>query len=195
MRAKTSAQALNEITRLLKAVEEGDTETGGQLLTATYDALRRIAAWKMANEREGHTLQPTALVHEAWLRLERDADQRFSDRGHFLQAAASAMRRILIDHARRRNAGKRGGEQKQVTLDGEASIDRPEDILMVDEALTRLAEVDVRKARLVELRFFGGLDLDEIAGLLDVSTRTLKRDWSYARAWLFREITSGVDRP
>jgi RNA polymerase sigma factor (TIGR02999 family) len=157
------------------------------LLTQVYAELRTIARTKMAGERPGHTLQPTALVHEAWLRL---GDQRFANRAHFFSAAAEAMRRILIDSARRRAAARNGGGAVRVNLD-DAEIAAPakdEEMLAIHDRLDALAEHDGRKAELVKLRYFAGLTIQEAADVLGISAPTAKRDWTYARAWLFRAM-------
>lgn len=182
----------NDITQILNAIEDGDQQAAGQLLPLVYDELRRLAAKKMSQEAVNHTLQPTALVHEAFLRLvgEEDVDQ-WDNRGHFFVAAAEAMRRILIDNARRRKSAKRGGEFARCELqDDDAIVDADdfESLLALDEALKRLAEVDEQLARLVELRYFTGLTVEETAKVLSTSPRTTKRNWVYARAWLRREL-------
>ena len=182
----------NEVTQILGAIEAGDRQAAGQLLPLVYDELRRLAAHRMAQENSGHTLQPTALVHEAFLRLVGGEDRRQWDgRGHFFAAAAEAMRRILIDSARRRNAEKRGGGMARSELGDDDCVIDPSDVdtlLSLDEALTRLADEDAELAKLVELRYFTGLTIDETAKILGVSPRTTKRNWAYARAWLRREM-------
>jgi RNA polymerase sigma factor (TIGR02999 family) len=157
------------------------------LLTQVYAELRTIARTKMAGERSGHTLQPTALVHEAWLRL---GDQRFGNRAHFFSAAAEAMRRILIDSARRRAAARNGGGVPRVNVDDVeiAAPAKDEELLAIHDRLDALAEHDRRKAELVKLRYFAGLTIDEAAEVLGISAPTAKRDWTYARAWLFNAI-------
>jgi RNA polymerase sigma factor (TIGR02999 family) len=184
---------LNDVTRLLKAVEAGDTEAGEQLLPATYQALRRIAAARMANERAGHTLQPTALVHEAYLRLlGPDGENRnWNSEGHFFSAAAEAMRRILIEHARKKQSLKRGGDQVRTTLDeSHLAFEVPSDeVLAVDEALRKLEKEDHATAEIVKLRYFAGLTVSETAAALGTSESTVKRAWRYARVWLYREIS------
>lgn len=181
-----------EITVVLQKMAQGDSVAGAQLLTLVYDELRRLAAAKMAREAPGHTLQATALVHEAWLRLGGDGRKAWPNRRYFFAAAAEAMRRILVDAARRKHAARHGGGQERVDLDVPGvEIHTPEDdgeLLAVHEALDRLAALDARKAEVVKLRYFTGLSLEEIAQALDVSEPTVKRDWAYARAWLFREI-------
>jgi RNA polymerase sigma factor (TIGR02999 family) len=179
-----------EITRLLGALASGDPEAMDRLLPFVYEELKVLAARYLRHERSDHTLTPTGLVHEAYLKL---VDQRSVDwegRSHFFGIAAQAMRRILVDHARRRIAKKRG-RQHQVTLDTAADLPGPapeEEVAAVDEALTRLAAIDPRQGRLVELRYFAGLSIEEAAEVLGVSPATVKRDWALARAWLQREL-------
>ena len=182
---------MNDINHLLDTLQEGDPVTADQLLVLVYSELRRLAAAKMSREAPGQTLQPTALVHEAWLRLGGDG-QRWENRAHFFGAAAEAMRRILIDRARRKLAARHGGGQQRLDVD-EIEIAAPardDELLAVHEALDALAAHDTRKAELVKLRYFAGLSIDEAAGVLGISAPTAKRDWTYARAWLFREIGS-----
>jgi RNA polymerase sigma factor (TIGR02999 family) len=181
---------MSEVTRILDRVQHGEPAAAGELLPLVYAELRRLAAHKMANEAAGHTLQPTALVHEAWLRLVDTPDQHWNGRNHFFMAAAEAMRRILIERARQKARLKRGGDQQRVPLnelDVATNIDS-ESLLLVEEALERLAAHDTVKAELVKLRFFVGLSLEDAARVLDVSEPTAKRYWAYARAWLFQEI-------
>ena len=183
-------QEAEDVTRILQAMRPGNQRECGELMPAIYAQLRRIAAVKMAAERAGHTLQPTALVHEAWLRL---VDAGFENRGHFFGAAAEAMRRILVDRARRKMCAKHGGGQDHLDLDG-LEIAAPEDsdeLLAVHDALDRLAAHDARKAELVKLRYFAGLSFEECAALLGVSVPTAKRDWTFARAWLHQAISAG----
>jgi RNA polymerase sigma factor (TIGR02999 family) len=179
-----------EVTRILNAARSGDENGNAELLESVYTQLRRIAAAKMAGERAGQTLQPTALVHEAWIRL---GTNTFENRAHFFGAAAEAMRRILVDRARRKSRAKHGGGVEMWNLDGMevAGPDQGDEILAVHEALDRLATTDARKAELVKLRYFAGLSFEECAALLGVSVPTAKRDWSYARAWLHNAISSG----
>ena len=178
----------SDVTRLLCALRQGTSSASEELLPLVYTELRRLAAAKMARENPGHTLQPTALVHEAWLRL---GDASFANRAHFFSAAAEAMRRILIDSARRRQRGKRGGGQEHVNVD-DVEIAAPsandDELLAINEALDRLATTDPRKAELVKLRYFAGLSFDEAAETLGISVPTAHRDWAYARAWLHQEI-------
>jgi RNA polymerase sigma factor (TIGR02999 family) len=167
----------------------GDPAPADQLLTLVYDELRRLAAGWLAREAPGQTLQPTALVHEAYLRLAgTDSHRQFNDRQHFFRAAATAMRRILIDRARGKRAQKRGGGQLRQSLDGLAAAQPDEDLLALDEALDRFAACEPLKAQLVELRYFVGLTGEEAAAALDISPATADRWWSYARAWLQAEI-------
>jgi RNA polymerase sigma factor (TIGR02999 family) len=183
---------MNEVTRILSAIEEGDAQAADQLLPLVYQELRKLAAARMAKESANHTLEATALVHEAFVRLV-DADQvrRWDSRGHFFAAAAEAMRRILIESARRRNTLKRSGAGHRVDLDQiEISIDAPgEELLALDEALTRLSARDPVKAELVKLRFFAGLTIPQAAEVLGISSSTADNYWSYARAWLRLEMT------
>jgi len=182
---------MSEVTRLLEAIERGDPNAAQELLPLVYGELRRLAACKMANEPPGQTLQPTALVHEAWLRLGGgEVNPRWQNRAHFFAAAAEAMRRILIDNARRRRALRRGGDQERVDLEA-ADIAAPgsdDELLEVHEALERFAQTEPAKAELVKLRYFVGLTITEAAQVLSISEPTAKRWWSYARAWLYREI-------
>ena len=178
----------SDVTRLLGALRHGNSGKADELLPLVYTELRRLDAAKMAREKSGHTLQPTALVHEAWLRL---GDATFENRAHFFSAAAEAMRRILIEAARRRHRDKRGGGQEHVNVD-EVEIAAPsgndEELLAIHEALDGLARVDARKAELVKLRYFVGLSFDKTAETLGISVPTAHRDWAYARAWLHQEI-------
>jgi RNA polymerase sigma factor (TIGR02999 family) len=178
-----------DVTRLLAAIETGDPAAAADLLPLVYDELRRLAAARMAEERDGHSLQPTALVHEAYVRLVGDGDGEWNGRGHFFAAAAEAMRRILIDRARARRTGKRGGGWHRLALDAAADLaESADDLLDFDDALTRLRAVDPAAARLVELRFFAGLTMGESAATLGVPLRTAERNWTFARTWLHREL-------
>jgi RNA polymerase sigma factor (TIGR02999 family) len=183
---------MSDVTRLLSAVGQGDSQAAAQLLPLVYDELRRLAAQKLAREAPGQTLQPTALVHEAYLRLVGKEDPGWDGRRHFFAAAAEAMRRILVYRARHKRTRKRsGGLQRQdYDIDGLAQPAPAPDLVALDEALDRLAARDPIKAELVKLRYFTGLTIEEAAGLLDISPTTAKRYWTYARAWLFREISS-----
>src|SRR5262245_23806075 len=180
-----------EVTRLLIAWNEGDQAAVERLMPLVYAELRRIAERQFRRERAGHTLQPTAVVHEAYFRLVDQTRVTWKNRGHFFAIAAQAMRRILIDHARGREAAKRGGKEIQVSLDvGIASPEPVEDVdlLALDEALVRLKTLDDAQARIVELRFFGGLSIEETAEAMETSPSSVKREFRSARAWLFREL-------
>ena len=182
-----------EITRMLEAMREGKTQAAEELLSHVYRELRLLAACKMAHEAAGQTLQPTALVHEAWLRLGSANGQRFPDRRYFFAAAGEAMRRILVENARRKKRLKRGGNLQRVDIESvELAAPMPDDeLLALDEALTRLAESEPRAAELVKLCFFVGLTQEQAAKELGVSISTVERIWAFARAWLFREIQKG----
>jgi RNA polymerase sigma factor (TIGR02999 family) len=183
-----------DVTQLLCAIEQGDPHAAGRLLPLVYDELRRLAAQRLARESAGQTLEPTALVHEAYLRLVgRDADQPWDTRGHFFAAAAKAMRRILVENARRKKRVRHGGQRQRVELDeGDlASVPPSDRLLALDEALTRFAAVDAAAAQVVQLHFFGGMTLAEVAQALGFSTATVKRRWAYARAWLRCAIDEG----
>jgi len=181
---------MTDLTQILQAVERGEENSAERLLPLVYEELRRLAAAKMSGEPENQTLQPTALVHEAWLRLTVPGEVQWQNRGHFFGAAAEAMRRILIEKARRRQAAKRGGGWERLDLDHvEIATEMEGDTLLaVDEALEKLAGVDSKAAELVKLRFFGGLTLEEAGKTLGLSERTAKRYWAFARAWLYQEI-------
>jgi RNA polymerase sigma factor (TIGR02999 family) len=185
-----AAANVSEITLLLQACGQGDRRASAELLPLVYEELRRHAAVKMAHEPAGQTLQPTALVHEAWLRLSRDDAQVGQNRAHFFGAAAEAMRRILIENARRKSRLKRGGDQQRVEYDElELADASPDDkILLIDEALQRLQDEDPEKAKVVLLKFFGGRTNFEVAEMLGVTERTVERHWAYAKAWLFESI-------
>ncbi len=181
---------MSDVTHILNRVEQGDAKAAEEILPLVYQELRRLAAHKMANETASHTLQPTALVHEAWLKLVNDDERQFRNRDHFFAAAAEAMRRILIDNARRKLSQRRGGGQKPVELI-EIEVPnaaKPDEILALNDALEKLAALDRPKAELVKLRFFVGLTLEEAAEILDFSVPTAKRYWAFARAWLHQEI-------
>ena len=180
---------MSEVTRILSAIEQGDPQAASQLLPLVYDELRKLAAQKLAQEKPGQTLQATALVHEAYLRLVgEDRQQSFQDRGHFFAVAATAMRRILIDGARRKLTQKRGGGFERHDLDGIAASQPDAELLALDEALQKLAEADPLKAKLVELRYFVGLTGEQAAEVLGISPTTADRHWAYARAWLQAEV-------
>lgn len=182
----------NSITALLHQLSDGHREAEAELIPQIYGELRKLAARYMRRERRNHTLQPTALVHEAYERLIQLPQISWQSRAHFYATASLLMRQILVDHARARQAAKRGGIQQQVTLDDTVlpTTDRSVDILALHEALERLAKFDARQSRIIEFHFFGGLTFEEIALVLDVSERTVKRDWSMARAWLKGELAS-----
>jgi RNA polymerase sigma factor (TIGR02999 family) len=183
-----------DITLLLTELQAGNRAAESKLVPLVYDELRRLARRYMRGERAEHTLQPTALVHEAYLRLIGQRDVEWQNRAHFFGVAAQLMRRILVDHARARKAEKRGGSAPKVSLDETLVFTEAKgaDLLALDEALTRLTERDPRQGRIVELRFFGGLTEDEAAEVLGVSTRTVKRDWNVARAWLYKELSKSA---
>lgn len=180
----------SEVTRLLSEMAGGDPEAMDRLLPLVYDQLRDLARREMQKEREGHTLAATAVVHEAYLRLAELDEISWEGRAHFFGAAAVAMRRVLISYARSRNAKKRGSGAVPVSLDDVvvAARERPEQVLALDEALTRLAELNPRQARVVECRFFAGMSIDETAEAVGISNATVRRDWTMARAWLNREL-------
>jgi len=182
---------MNEVIRILCAVEEDPSSGAAQLLPLVYDDLRKLAAQKLSQETPGNTLQPTALVHEAYLRLiNDDSEPTWDNRGHFFAAAAKAMRRILVENARRRASLKRGGDRVHVNVD-ENPVAAPqvrEDLVALDEALARLAAIEPQAAKLVQLRYFGGVALSEVAEILDISPRTADRLWAFARAWLHQEM-------
>ena len=183
---------MSDVTRILSRIESGDPRAAEELLPLVYDALRRLAAHKMTQESPDHTLQPTALVHEAYVRLvDRDAARKWDNRGHFFAAAAEAMRRILIEEARRKQSLRRGGGLVRIEFDPDIAAEEVADsarLLALDEALQKLAATDPDSAELVKLRYFAGMTVEEAARLLDISPRTAKRNWSYARAWLQREM-------
>ncbi len=185
---------MNDVTRILSAIEQGDPQAARQLLPLVYDELRQLAAQRLANEKPGQTLQATALVHEAYLRLV--GDQHFNSRGHFFAAAAEAMRRILVEQARRKSRVRHGGGRRRVDLNEGCSLvgPPPEDLVALDDALTRLAALDPKRAELVKLRFFGGLSMPEAAAAFGVSLATAERYWAFARTWLFAEV-SGEPAP
>jgi len=187
---------VHEITVILNRAGKGDPQAAEQLLPLVYDELRKLANAKMSRESDGHTLQATALVHEAWLRLGGDRQPAWENRAHFFAAAAESMRRILIDCARRRRAERHGGGMQRVDVNDSAmAIAAPggadAEMLAVHESLDRLASHDARKAELVKLRYFAGLTLEQAAEVLGVAVPTAKRDWAYARAWLFKDIGEG----
>jgi len=185
-----------DATRMLQAIERGDAHTSAELLPVVYDELRRLAAHKLSQERPGQTLQATSLVHEAWLRLVGAENPKWEGQKHFFAAAAEAMRRILIENARRKQRQKRGGGWERIDVE-QIQLAEPlpsNDLLAIDEALTELAQRDPPAAELVQLRFFAGLTQQQAANLLGISRRTADRTWAYARAWLFQQI-AGDEKP
>ena len=187
---------MSEVTRILSAIEQGDPQAAEQLLPLVYDELRKLAAQRMAQEAPGQTLQATALVHEAYLRLvDVDRVQQWDSRGHFFAAAAEAMRRILVDRAREKGREKRGGKLKKLNIDAVdlATTAAPEQLLAIDDALAKLARDDPTAAQLVQLRYFAGLTIEETGKAIGISTATAYRHWNYARAWLHSELRSTAE--
>jgi RNA polymerase sigma factor (TIGR02999 family) len=186
---------MSEVTRILSAIRQGDPHAASQLLPLVYDELRKLAAQKLAHEPSGQTLQPTVLVHEAYLRLTgEEHEAHWDSRGHFLAAAAEAMRRVLVENARRKKSRKRGGGRRRVPLaEFQRVTESPQDLLDLDNALTRLAAEEPDKAQLVQRRFFAGLSAPEAAAALGVSVATAERRWAYARTWLFSELQGGEE--
>lgn len=184
---------MTDVTRILNAIEQGDAKAADELLPLVYEELRLLAARKMAQEQPGQTLQTTALVHEAYIRLVGSEIRNWNSRGHFYAAAAEAMRRILIDNARRKRSLKRGGDRNRIEFDAailrDSKSDQMDDLIALDEALQKLADLDKIKADLVKLRYFAGLTSGQAARILDISTATAERYWDYARSWLRVEIT------
>jgi RNA polymerase sigma factor (TIGR02999 family) len=190
---------MSEVTRLLAAIDQGDAQASAQLLPLLYDELRRLAAQRLAREKPGQTLDATALVHEAYLRLlgSAGADPKWNSRGHFFAAAAEAMRRILVESARRKGSLKHGGHRHRVDLDSACSAADPRslDLLALDEALSKLATSEPLKAELVKLRFFAGLTMPEAAAALGISRTTAERYWTFARSWLYAELADSPRPP
>jgi RNA polymerase sigma factor (TIGR02999 family) len=186
---------VSDVTQILGAIQQGDPKAAGELLPLVYQELRRLAAFRMANESPGQTLQPTALVHEAWLRLVGNENQHWNGRAHFFGAAAEAMRRILIEKARRRSAQRHGGglERVDVSMLDLAATHSDEQLFAVNEALDKLAAQNPGKAELVKLRYFVGMTIAEAADALGISEPTARRQWAFARAWLYREIKTQRD--
>lgn len=181
---------MSDVTRILDSIGQGDPKAAEKLLPVVYQELRRLAAVKLARESPGHTLQPTALVHEAWLKMAGQQNRTWQDKNHFFAAAAEAMRRILVDNARRKKAQRHGGGLQKVELDtAEAASAADEHVLAVHEALEEFAKREPQKAELVKLRYFVGMTIEEAAAVLGISEGTAKRHWAYARAWLYEEIT------
>ena len=193
---KSNAQAGGDVTRVLERAQKGDASAATELMPLVYEELRRLAAARMSRERPDQTLQPTALVHEAWLRLVGNENQEWDGRAHFFGAAAEAMRRILVDRAREKKALKRGGNLERLDVDAlELPSPMPDDeLLALDEALDRLATVDTRAAEMVKLCFFVGLTQEEAARELGISLSTAERVWGFARAWLLRELRKEITR-
>jgi RNA polymerase sigma factor (TIGR02999 family) len=188
---------MNEVTRILNAIEQGDLHAAAELLPLVYDELRRLAAQRLAHEAPGQTLQATALVHEAYVRLvDGHEDNHWNSRGHFFAAAAEAMRRILVEQARRKQRVRHGGGRNRLDLDEACALVQPpaDDLLALDEALTRLAAIDPHRAELVKLRFFAGLTMPEAAQALGISLATAERQWAFVRTWLYAEL-SGEESP
>ena len=182
----------SRVTQLLEKFEPGDRETTEQLFADVYTELRAIAAGYLRRERKNHTLRPTALVHEVYLKLVDQTRVGWRSQAHFLAIAAQAMRRILVDHARRRAATKRGGNRHRIALDDNLAIEsnRDEDVLELEAALTKLTKLDRRQAHMIELRFFGGLSIAEVAKVTRISKRSVEREWTMVRAWLRRELST-----
>ncbi len=188
---QTHETPMSDVTQILSAIEGGDAQAAEQLLPLVYHELRKLAAQKMAQETPDHTLQATALVHEAYIRLvDVDMAQHWNSRGHFFAAAAEAMRRILVDNARRKERPKHGGDRQQVDLDNAVAIASvlSDDLLALNEALDKLAKTDKSAVELVKLRYFAGFTVDEAAGILGISSRSADDLWKYARAWLLQEM-------
>ncbi len=182
-----------EITQVMQRIDRGDAQAAAELLPLVYDELRRLAAAKLARESLGQTLQPTALVHEAWMRLGGDQQPTWANRAHFFSAAAESMRRILIDQARRKRADRHGGDLVRISahatgFDVASPSEDDDELLLINEALDALATLDPRKAELVKQKYFLGLTLEEAADVLGISHSTAHRDWAYARSWLFTEV-------
>jgi len=188
------SRSLHEITQLLAEWSDGNQTALDKLYPLVYDELHRMARRYMQREHKGHTLQTTALINEAYVRLVDQKHVHWANRAHFFAISAQIMRRILIDHARRHAYAKRGGGAEKISLDETAIVakERAPDLLVLDEALNRLAEIDPRRGQVVELRYFGGLNNEEIAGVLKISENTVTRDWNMARAWLYQELSGRV---
>ena len=186
---------MSDVTRILEAIQHGDGRAADELLPLVYEELRKLAAHKMANEMPGQTLQPTALVHEAYIRLIDQTQPAYQSRAHFFGIAAQVMRQVLVDHARSRNAAKRGGGVEKLAINLESlsiSTERPEQLLALEDAMQALAKFDAQKARLVEMRFFGGLTAEESAQIFELPVQTVRRELRVAQAWLKRELDRGA---
>jgi RNA polymerase sigma factor (TIGR02999 family) len=184
-----NAPASQHVTRVLQAAGDGDPSAAAELLPLVYDELRRLAHQRMGDEPSGHTLQPTALVHEVYIRLLGDREVQWDSRAHFFGAAAEAMRRILVERARKVHRLKHGGGRKRIDLNAqEIPADEPTSIIAMDEALTRLQQMDPRKGQIIMLRYFAGLSIEDTARAMGLSKTTVKDEWSFARAWLYREL-------
>ncbi|MHC4428876.1 MAG: sigma-70 family RNA polymerase sigma factor [Planctomycetota bacterium] len=185
-------EAQDQLTQILRDVAGGDRSALDDLLSAVYNDLRALSARHMEGERANHTLQPTALVHEVWMRLIDQRSVQWRDRAHFLSLASQLMRRILVDHARGRHSAKSGGDLHKLTIqEADAVVDAQEvDLVALDEALAKLADINPVQTRLVEMKFFGGMTIDEIAAVLGMGKRSVDREWACAKAWLFRELTA-----
>lgn len=186
-------ESQKDFTRFLNSL--GDADSAAEIAPIVYDELRKMARFYMRGQAAGHTLQTTALIHEAFLKLADGADRRFENRKHFYAVAATAMRHILVDHARSKNAEKRGGAVVMVSLESAAhvTVERAAEMIALDEAINNLHRHDERKARVVVMRYFGGLSIEETAEILEISAETVRRDWNFARTWLRREMSSGVN--
>lgn len=193
--SETVSHVSDDVTLMLERVSEGDRDAVDHLLPIVYDELRRLAESHLRHEQPDHTLQATALVHEAYLRLIDQTRVRWQNRAHFFAVAAQSIRRILVDHARGKRRQKRGGGRPTLSLDEALALghERETDLVALDEALTRLSVEHPDKARVVEMRFFGGLTTEDAAEVLDVTTRTVERHWQFARAWLYRSLAEGGD--
>jgi RNA polymerase sigma-70 factor, ECF subfamily len=183
-----------DVTLLLKAMNRGDKAAADQLLPLVYSELHRLAKSYMSRERRDHTLQPTALINQAYLRIAQQENVEWQNHAHFIGFAANVMRRVLVDHAREHNAAMRGGGRVRVDLDEGIAVskERSSEILLLEEALTRLETLNPRQAKVVEMRYFGGLSVEEVASVLGIAPRSVKRDWALARMWLFEEIQKGA---
>ena len=187
---------MSDVTHILRAIESGEPKAADELLPLVYDELRKLAVHRMSHEPPGNTLQPTALVHEAWLRLVDSEQQTWQNRAHFFAAAAEAMRRILIESARRKRALRHGGNQQRLDIDElELAAPSPDDeLLAINDALEKFSTLDEPKAKLVKLRYFAGLTIEEVAPILGISRATAKRWWAYARAWLYQQVHATQNR-